>query len=96
MDHKTLLATLKEKHPEIKKRGVKSLILFGPWARNEAKPDSEIDFLLDLEAPLTFDHYREVKQYLSDLLKLQVELVMADPSNQEIWPLIEPDLIRIA
>lgn len=55
--------------------GVRSLGVFGSWARGEATPTSDVDILVDFEKP-TFDQYMELKFHLEDLLQLRVDLVL--------------------
>lgn len=96
MDRDAILRVLHNHIQELKKQGVKSLMLFGPTARNEAKPNSEINFLLELEPPYTFEQFLKIKLYLNTLLDRSIELVVANPQNPEIWPYVGPDLILIA
>jgi len=53
------------------------LALFGSFARDEARPDSDVDFLVELDRR-TFDRYMELKIFLEDLLQRPVDLVPAD------------------
>jgi predicted nucleotidyltransferase len=96
MNRETILHLLRENLPGLEERGVKSLLLFGPWARDEGRPKSDIDLLLELYPPHNLDHFIEVKLYITGLLTHPVELVIVDHHNPDIWPLVEPDLIRIA
>jgi hypothetical protein len=54
--------------------GVKSLNLFGSVARDEAKPDSDIDLLVEFNQPKGLFQILEVKFYLEDLLGCSVDL----------------------
>ena len=40
---------LKQAEPELRARGVHSLALFGSTARDEARPDSDVDVLVELD-----------------------------------------------
>lgn len=67
-----------EKHQlEIKKFGVQKLGIFGSIARGDASPDSDIDFLVELENE-TFRAYMGLKFYLEDLIGRKVDLVLPD------------------
>jgi len=49
---------LREHQVEIQQRfGVRSLGLFGSYARDEARPDSDVDLLVEFEVPITFLGY---------------------------------------
>lgn len=78
MDREKALKLLQHHIAELNALGVHSLALFGSVARNEATQDSDVDLLIDLEPPLTFDRYIAVKFYLEDLLGHEVDLVMMD------------------
>ncbi len=55
---------------------VKGLGVFGSYARGEQKRDSDVDILVEfIETPGLFD-YMKTENYLSDLLKKRVDLVM--------------------
>jgi predicted nucleotidyltransferase len=54
--------------------GVKSLNLFGSVARDEARPDSDVDLLVEFDRPKGLFQLLEVKFYLEDLLGCPVDL----------------------
>ena len=95
MDRDTLLSILHHHLADLRRRGVKALVLFGPVARNEGRPGSEVDFLMELEPPHSFDQFLEIKLFLEALLERPVELVMGSPQHPEIQPYIEGDAIQI-
>jgi predicted nucleotidyltransferase len=49
MNRETVIARLKNAEPELKARGVAHLYLYGSYARNEARSDSDIDVLVDFD-----------------------------------------------
>ncbi len=55
--------------------GVKSLGLFGSYARDEAQPGSDIDLLVEFEAPVGLLKLAAVQVHLEDLLACPVDLV---------------------
>jgi predicted nucleotidyltransferase len=52
-------------------RGVKSLGLFGWIARGDASPHSDVDILVEFDAP-SFDHYMDLKFHLEERLGRRV------------------------
>ena len=80
----------------IQRFGVRSLALFGSVARDEARPDSDIDFLVEFEGPTTFDSHMGLLVYLEDLLGRSVEVVTVGGLKPRLRPLIEQDLVRVA
>ena len=50
------IALISARREEITRQfGVRSLALFGSVARDEARPDSDVDVLVEFEGPTTFD-----------------------------------------
>jgi uncharacterized protein len=65
-------------------------------ARDEARADSDVDLLVELEAPVTFDRYMDVKFYLEDLLAKPVDLVTALSLKPQLRAIVEREAIRVA
>ena len=82
--------------PELRKLGVKSVGIFGSVARNEARPDSDVDILVEFEKPATFDGYLDVLIYLEDILHRQIDLVTSQAFRPRIKHFIEEELIYVA
>lgn len=81
----TILAKLEENSTKIKEYGVKRIGIFGSFLRNEQKPTSDIDVLVEFEkGKTTFDKYMDLKFFLEDLFKCKVDLVTHEA--------IKPDL----
>ena len=76
MHARNIIQTLERELETLKSRfGVKSLGLFGSIARGDASADSDVDILVEFDAP-SFDHYMELKFYLEELLGRSVDLVL--------------------
>ncbi len=50
MNRAEVMARLKAAEPALRARGVASLYLCGSYARDEARPDSDIDIMVDLQS----------------------------------------------
>ncbi len=50
MDKESVITRLKAAEAQIRAKGVDALYLYGSYARNEAKADSDIDIIVDFEA----------------------------------------------
>jgi predicted nucleotidyltransferase len=86
MQRDEVLAILAQHRQALKDFGGRSLAIFGSVARDEAKPDSDVDILVEFEGPVTFDRYMDVKFYLEDRLGTRVDLA----SRRALKPLIRP------
>ncbi|HHP7232002.1 MAG TPA: nucleotidyltransferase family protein [Xenococcaceae cyanobacterium] len=95
MQRDRALSILNNHHTELQNLGIKSLELFGSVARDEARPDSDIDFLVEfsIEASL-FDLFR-VRHYLEDLLGCSVDLGTKDALREHLREPIFKDVIRV-
>lgn len=96
MDREEILATIRNNQGHLHELGVRSLKVFGSVARGEIEPDSDIDLLVELEPPLTFDRYIRTKFFLEDLLGRDVDLVFPDTLKPRIRPEVEREAIRVA
>ena len=80
---------------DIRSKGVRRMVLFGPEARGEGRPGSEVHLLVELEAPVSFEHYLEVRDALKALLGRPVELVMEKIDHPQIWAYVKEDAVEI-
>lgn len=97
MNHTNLLSLLTNRREDIVRRfGIKKLGIFGSAARDEMHEGSDIDVLVEFQAPPTFDVYMDLKFYLESLFHMSVDLVIDDTVKPRMRPLIEKDLIRVA
>ena len=91
-----VLRLLSEHRSEWARFGVASLSLFGSHARDEARPDSDVDLLVEFEGDLTFHRYMDFKFYLEDLLGTRVDLVTQGSLRERVRPYVEREAIRVA
>ena len=77
--------------------GVKSIGVFGSYVRNEQKETSDVDILVDFhpDAKMDLIKFVELKNYLSDLLGLNVDLVMKTALKSNIGKRIMKEVIYI-
>ncbi len=78
----------------LKQLGVKSLILFGSVARNEAKSDSDIDFLVEFEEPGGLFQLLELKHYLEDIFTRSVDLGTLEALREHLREPVLKEAIR--
>lgn len=87
---------LKKQRSRLSELRVKSLALFGSTARNEAGPESDLDFLVEFEGAATFDQYMGLKIFLEDLFRCPVDLVTRHGIRPELTSSIEKEAIDVA
>ena len=88
-----ILKILKQELPFLKEKfKVKSIGLFGSYARGEQTKTSDIDMLVEFEVPVGFFKFIELEDYLSEKLGAKVDLVTPDA----LKPLIKPHIIEEA
>ena len=76
MAEDALFAKLADLVPSLRARfGVRELSVFGSVARGEAKPDSDLDLLVEFEGGTTFDAFMGTKLAIEDALGVRVDLV---------------------
>ncbi|MHB1134119.1 MAG: nucleotidyltransferase family protein [Chloroflexota bacterium] len=75
-DQEALVQRLRALLPVLRSRGVRQLWLFGSRVRGEAMPDSDLDVLVEFEAPPSLIRFVELEYYISEQLGVKVDLVM--------------------
>jgi predicted nucleotidyltransferase len=68
MKRDEVLAIVAAHRQQLQAMGVKSLELFGSVARDEAGPDSDVDFLVEFDRPVGLFDFSKVRLYLEDVL----------------------------
>lgn len=96
MTRDQVLALLAEHKPVLAERfGVQRLALFGSFARDTAREDSDVDVLVRFDGPATSKRYFGVQFYLEDLLHRSVDLVTEQALRERLKPYIERDAIAV-
>jgi len=82
-----ILQIINENQHNIKKFGVKRIGLFGSYAKNKQKKESDIDILVEFKkGEKTFDNYMDLKFYLENLFDCNVDLVVKDALKVDLKP----------
>lgn len=75
MKRSTALRLLRKQRQELVDRyHIASLSLFGSVARNEARPDSDVDLLVEFDQPVGLFQFIELQQRLETVLGCKVDL----------------------
>lgn len=93
----TLVGKLRELAPALRASGITRLYLFGSRARGDARPDSDLDILVETtsreESP-RFDYFKAL-HLIEDHLGLQVQISMRDLLKPRMAERIADDLIEV-
>jgi predicted nucleotidyltransferase len=81
---------------ELKSFGVRSLALFGSVARDEARPDSDVDVLVEFAEPVGFFHVFRVRRRLEEILGTNVDLITPGGLRPELRNGILAEAVRAA
>jgi predicted nucleotidyltransferase len=91
---------LRTAEAEIRGLGVRRLALFGSVLRNEARPDSDVDVLVEFDPEQKiFDRFLALADLLERLLEHRVEIVTTEALSPYIGPHIlaeAADVLRAA
>ena len=95
-ERERIVGLLRERSGELRAPGVRGLALFGSVARGEARSDSDVDLLVDLDpdAKLGFGVVG-LRDDLQRLLGREVGLSFASRAAPEFRRRIAPDLVRV-
>jgi len=89
-------ALLHSHFAELKKRfNVSSLSIFGSYARNEQKANSDIDILVEYSESVSLFELVDTELYLSDLLGLKVDLLLKRSVHAQIRDSVLKEAIPI-
>src|SRR5260370_18887484 len=89
-----VLEKLRTHEPELRGLGVSHATVFGSVARGEARSDSDIDVLveLDQERPLGIFEYPRLKLYINEILNGAGDVV----NRRTLKPLLHDGILRDA
>lgn len=75
-----IIAILRQHEPMLRKRGVAHAALFGSIARGEARPDSDIDVMIEIDPKAKLDvfEYAGLTSYIESLFEAPVDVVDRD------------------
>jgi len=94
-DH--IISSLQLAMPELSARfGVLHLMLFGSFARNTARPDSDIDILVEFDRPISLFGLSSLKARLEALLGRSVDVGPMDSLRPEARREIMSEALRVA
>lgn len=91
-----LIRILRDQLPRLSGRyHIKSLGLFGSYVRNEQKPASDVDLLVEFDDTPSLFEFVRLEQELSALLSAKVDLVMKDALKPAIGKRILREVVAV-
>jgi uncharacterized protein len=97
MKQDAVIQILKQKNAELTKQfGVKSLLLFGSVARDEATATSDIDLLVEFNRPVGYFGLFTLQDYLEKLLGCSVDLGTPNSLKPYIKERVMGELFRVS
>jgi predicted nucleotidyltransferase len=95
MNSQEAIAILLQHRDALRAQGVRHAALFGSVARGEARPDSDLDILIELEPDAELDvfGYVGLKMYIEGLFAGSVDVVNREALKSHLRPSIGADAI---
>ena len=90
------IAVLAAHQSELREMGVGALFLFGSVARNKARPDSDVDIMVELSRPMGMFKFFGIQEYLEGLLGRKVDLTTTDGLHPRIREQVMNEAVRAA
>ena len=93
LDRNKIMQVFENNSDKLRVYGIKQIGLFGSYARDEQKEDSDVDIIVDFEeGKLNFRNYMGLALFLEDLLNKRVDLVIQKDLREEIRPNVMEDV----
>ena len=90
---KTIKKLVAEKRNLLRQKyGIKKIAVFGSYARGDAKPQSDVDVLVEYLTPPNIFEFLKLEQFLTRLFGKEVDLV----TPKALKPLIKQRILREA
>jgi predicted nucleotidyltransferase len=92
-----IIAALRREEPLFRKEGVRSVALFGSQARGDARPDSDVDLLVDYEptAQVSLVGLCRLERLLSERLNKTVQVLKAPIRRPSLKASVEAEAVRV-
>ena len=83
--------------PELRRRGVRHLSVFGSVARGNDRPDSDLDVAVEIEPGRSFSLIRmeETRLFLEDALRRRVDLGEVDSFRPQVRAAFDRERVAI-
>jgi len=95
MKRDQVIAVLRAHEGELRRRGVAHAALFGSAARGQARPDSDLDIMVDIAPGAAVDVYDYVglRQFIEALFPVRVDIANRAALKPHVRPSAERDAV---
>jgi predicted nucleotidyltransferase len=95
MKRDDIIRTLKEREADLRAHGVTHAAVFGSVARDQQKPNSDVDILVDLDPAVvaTMFDYAGLKDYVASLFEGSVDVIDRGALKPRLRPRAAADAI---
>jgi predicted nucleotidyltransferase len=94
MKRDEVIAVLMAHQEQLKNFRVKSLALFGSFAREEATPESDVDLLVEFDSPVGLFTFMRLQRYLQTILGRSVDLGTPDSLKNYLKEAVLKEAVR--
>ena len=96
MDRHAALDILRANEVELRRRGVRHAALFGSVARGEARADSDLDVMIDIDREQVRDlfHYAGLCRFIGELFPVPVDVAERESLKERVRRRAEGDAVR--
>ena len=96
MDRDDVIATLRAHEADLHRAGVARLYLFGSVARQEARPDSDVDLFFDTDNPrFSLIELVDVQDRVTDILGTETDVMTRASLHPMLRHSIEAEAVRV-
>jgi predicted nucleotidyltransferase len=96
MDRNHVIKTLRAHEADLHRAGVARLYLFGSVARQEARPNSDVDLFFDTDNPrFSLIELVDVQEQVSDILGTETDVMTRASLHPMLRQRIEAEAVRV-
>ena len=88
-----VLETLRRHRPELERFAVKTIALFGSYAKDAQTDASDLDFVVEFSAP-TYDNFVDLEHFLEQLFDRRIDILTPAGVDTIRVPRITDDIKR--
>lgn len=92
-----ILKSLRALEPSLRAKGVTGLAIFGSRSRGDARPDSDLDVLVEIDPDLDLSllDLMGVQRVMRDAIGIETQAMLRSELNDRIAARISDDLIKV-